>query len=252
MTELNDQFKTIRASRKFRREDQDYLTRRGDFAKKLGAPELYKYIDQFGLYAGVQTLGARLFTYEMVKQTIHVPGHLVEFGVWHGSNLLVMAKLLRLMQPSTTKLVFGFDNFAGLPDAHVLDGAVAAAAEGRYKGDEEVLRGAIELFDLQDWVHLVVGDATETIACFESAFPEAMISLAWVDFDLYEPCKAALDFLGRRLAVGGMIVFDEAISQDWPGETVALLEFLEKRGGGYRMEANKLCRQPVMYLVRER
>jgi len=123
---------------------------------------------------------------------------------------------------------------------------------GSYKGNEDVLRAAIKLYELEDWVHLVKGDATQTIPAFEAAFPEAIVSLAWIDFDLYEPTKVALEFLARRLAIGGIVVFDEAISQIWPGETVAMLEFLEQSGGVYRMQANTLGRQPVMYLVRDR
>jgi hypothetical protein len=252
MSTLEAQFAAIRASRKFVQEDEAYLSNRQQFAKNLGVPNLFSFMDQFGLYAGAQTLAARLQTYEVLKSSIRVPGHIVEFGVWHGSNLLFMSKLLRLLQPNTSKLVFGFDNFSGLPEAHPLDGAEASSLAGSYKGNEDVLRAAIKLYELEDWVHLVKGDATQTIPAFEAAFPEAMVSLAWIDFDLYEPTKVALEFLARRLAIGGIVVFDEAISQIWPGETVAMLEFLEQSGGVYRMEANTLGRQPVMYLVRDR
>lgn len=238
--------------RKFLAEDGPYLTRRRDFAVQLGVPDLFHFVDQFGLYAGPQTLASRIMAYELVKRTIEIPGHVMEFGVWHGSNLLFMTKILRLLQPNTIKLVYGFDNFAGLPEPHQVDGDEAVAAKGRYKGNEAVLRAAIELYDLQDWVHLVVGDAVETIPKFAATSPEILVSLAWIDFDLYEPCRAAFEFLHKRLAIGGVIVLDEAVSQAWPGETVALLEFLEKTGGGYRMFANTLGRQPVMYLVREK
>lgn len=251
MPTLELQFSAIRATHKFALDDNSYLSKRQKFADSLGVPNLFSFIDQFGLYAGAQTLAARLYTYDVIKTTIQVPGHIMEFGVWHGSNLLFMSKLLRLLQPSTTKLVFGFDNFSGLPAAHSNDGVEAKALAGHYKGNEEVLREAIKLYDLEEWVHLVKGDAMKSIPAFEDAFPEAVVSLAWIDFDLYEPTKVALDFLSRRLAIGGVIVFDEAISQIWPGETVAMLEFLEKSGAKYRMEANTLGRQPVMHLVRE-
>ena len=251
MTDLKKQFAAIRSSRKFAAEDAEYLSARKVFARDIGYPDLFTHVDQFGVYCGAQTLASRIVAYEALKRSVSVPGHVMEFGVWHGSNLLFMAKLLRLMQPSTTKLLFGFDNFAGLPPANSLDGAEASAAVGRYKGNEQVLRAAMELYHLQDWVHLVVGDATQSVPAFEAEFPEAMVSLAWVDFDLYEPTRAALQFLGRRLARGGIVVLDEAISQAWPGETVALLEFLAETGLSFDMEANILGRQPVMMLVRK-
>lgn len=247
---LQDQFSAIRTANKYKAADDAYLADRKKFAEGLGIPDLFFYVDQFGVYAGEQTLATRLVAYEIVKATLHVPGHIAEFGVWHGSNLLFMAKVLRLLSPNSSKLVVGFDNFAGLPAPTDKDGPVAATTVGRYKGNEEILRAAIELHGLSQSVHLVKGDATATIPAFEAAFPEAMISLAWVDFDLYEPCRAALNFLKGRLAIGGVIVLDEAISSLWPGETMALLEFLNGSGQRFTMHANTLGRQPVMWLTR--
>jgi predicted O-methyltransferase YrrM len=146
--------------------------------------------------------------------------------------------------------VLGFDNFAGLPPPANEDGEFARSTVGKYKGDERILREAIHLFQLEEWVNLIVGDATGTIPEFEKAFPETLISLAYIDFDLYEPVKCALDFLSRRLAMGGIIVFDEAISRNWPGETLALLEHLHSSQRKYKMEANTLSRQPTMILIR--
>lgn len=247
---LEDQFASLRQTDKYGPVDKQYLSDRTKFAESLGRPDLFEFIDQFALYAGDQTLAARIVASDLVRATRDVPGHVVEFGVWHGSNLLLMAKVLRLISPNTTKLVIGFDNFAGLPEPVSKDGAAPRETVGRYKGNEEVLRAAIELYDLSRAVHLVKGDATTTIKAFESAFPEAMFSLAWLDFDLYEPCRVALDLLKRRLSVGGVIVLDEAISSLWPGETTALLEFLSDSGQRFSMHANTLGRQPVMWLSR--
>lgn len=191
---------------------------------------MFSCIYQFGVYAGDQTIASRLVSYEVVKATVDAPGHIAEFGVWHGTNLLFMAKVLRLLSPSTTKLVFGIDNFSGLPPAIAKDGDIALTGAGRYKGNEHVLRAAIGLCGFSQSVHLVKGDATHTIPAFEAEFPEVMVSLGWVDFDLYEPCKAALTFLKSRLAIGGAIVLDEVISSVWPGEGTAMHESLNEPG----------------------
>jgi hypothetical protein len=237
---------------KFENEDQRYLANRAQFAKNLGWPDLFSFIDQFGVYAGGQTLGARLFAYEALKRTLNIPGHIIEFGVWHGSNLLFMAKLLKMFSPNTHKQVIGFDNFAGLPSPADVDGDFAKDAVGKYKGNLETLRAAIDLYELDGWVELVIGDANQTIPEFEKDRPESLVSLAYIDFDLYEPCATALKFLSNRLTVGGVIVFDEAVCRNFPGETVALLEFLETHPGQFRMEANTLSRQPTLLLVREK
>ena len=79
-----------------------------------------------------------------------------------------------------------------------------------------------------------------------------MISLAYIDFDLYEPCKIALEFIAKRIAVGGAIIFDEAISGLWPGETTAMFEFIEKFNGSFKMVANHITPQPTLCLIREK
>jgi hypothetical protein len=251
MNDLKEQFETIKNKNKFLRQDQVFFQKRKDFSEYLGFSELYSYIDQFGLYVGTETMASKVQCYEFFKLSLGVPGHIFEFGVWHGSNLLYMAKLLRLMQPNSVKNIFGFDNFSGLPTSSNIDGKLSADHKGRYIGDEEVLMRAIELFEFNDTVHLIKGDANKTIPEFEKSFPEALVSFAWLDFDLYDPCIKALDFLAKRLSIGGVIVFDEAMSSIWPGETVALLEYLSKSNFKFEMRSNQLGRQPVMCLIRK-
>ena len=195
---VRSQIEEINKKVKFVEEDKEYLRQRKEFAIEVGFPDLFEYIDQYGLYAGAQTIGSRLFAYEAIKRTINIPGHIVEFGVFKGSNLLYMAKVLRLLQPSTHKLVFGFDTFTGLPDSTEKDGMFAVEMAGEYLGNEELIRDAISLYELDTWCHLIVGNAVQTIKEFEEEKPEVLISLAWVDFDLYEPTVVALDFLSRR------------------------------------------------------
>ncbi|MDF2178308.1 class I SAM-dependent methyltransferase [Aliiglaciecola sp. CAU 1673] len=233
---------------KFSRGDNEYLQRRKQFAEEIGEPRLYERIDHFALYAGEQTLGNKLAVYEMLKETLSVPGHIAEFGTWKGANLMFMAKTLQLLSPNSTKMVLGFDNFSGLPSGDRKDGEHIKSLQGAYCGDEALLRKAISMFQYDDYVHLIVGDANQTIPQFANDNPEVLISLAYIDFDIYEPVKTALTFLEDRLAVGGIIAFDEAISAIWPGETVAMLEFLQASGSRYQMVANSISRQPVMYL----
>lgn len=228
----------------------NFLERRKEFSKKLGFPELYDFIDQFSLYAGVHTIGNKLWTYDLFKTTIGVPGDIYEFGCWKGANLMFLAKLNRLFEPSSPKQIFGFDNFSGLPEASSLDGSFAQSQAGIYLGNEQQLKNAIELFELEDNVSLIVGDALETIPKFKADKKEAMCSLAYIDFDLYEPCAAALRFLEECLCVGGLIIFDEAGTREWPGETIAMKEFLGNTNHDFEMLSNPFSRQPTIALRR--
>jgi len=235
---------------KFQRADEPYLTRRRALPEKLGMPGLWSTIDHFGLYAGVQTLGTRLAVYEIMKRCLDVPGHIVEFGCWKGANLLFMAKVLQLLQPNTYKHVYGFDSFQGLQTFSKADGKQKASA-GAYKGEEAHLRTMIDFFEMGDWVHLVAGDALKTIPRFEKENPNIMYSLAYIDFDLYAPCKAALKHVTKRMCPGGIIVFDEALTKFWPGEEKAFFEFLAGQGGAYTAHNVPFARQPTLYLIKK-
>ena len=186
-----------------------------------------------------------------MKQCINVPGHIVEFGCWKGANLMFMAKVLQLLQPNTFKHIYGFDSFEGLQTFSSEDKGTAALS-GQYKGNEEVLRRMIELYGMNEWVHLIKGNALDTIAQFEKENPHLMFSLAYIDFDLYEPCKTALEYVGHHLFSGGIIAFDEALTNYWPGEGIALIEFLNGCGAGKYSILNVLfARQPTVYLIKQ-
>ena len=70
---------------------------------------------------------------------------------------------------------------------------------------DELLR-LIELYDKDRFlghipkVELIKGDATQTIPRFAADHPHLVVSLLFLDFDLYEPTKAALEASVRYLA----------------------------------------------------
>jgi hypothetical protein len=73
-------------------------------------------------------------------------------------------------------------------------------------------------------IELVAGDATETIPRYVDENKHLLISLLYLDFDLYAPTKVALEHLLPRVVAGGVVAFDELNCADFPGETVALME----------------------------
>ena len=228
----------------------NFLSNRKSFAERIGHPELYDLIDHYSLYAGIHTLGNKLWTFEMLKATTNIPGDVAEFGCWKGSNLMFLAKMLTLLEPSSSKRVFGFDNFSGLPESVHEDGAFAASQVGKYCGNEAVLREAITLFELNERVELIVGDALETVPKFHEENPHSVLSFAYIDFDLYEPTKCALAYIDDAISVGGIIVFDEACTKEWPGETLAMKEFLGKTDKKFEMISNSFSLQPTVALKR--
>lgn len=230
----------------------EFLLKRNKLASFVGCENLYDFIDQFALYAGEQTIGNKIFTYELFKNTSNIPGHIAEFGCWKGSNLMFLAKLKCLLEKHSPKKIIGFDNFSGLPSPIAVDGGYASTQTGNYCGNEAALREAIKLFGYEDMIELVVGDATETIPKYIENNPNVILSFVYIDFDLYEPCRAALELVENSLSVGGIIAFDEACTSEWPGETLAMKEFIDYTKHDYEPMNNAFSKQPTMALKRVR
>ena len=51
-----------------------------------------------------------------------------------------------------------------------------------------------------------------------------IVSLAYFDFDLYEPTLRCLELLKPRMVKGTVLAFDELNDKDSPGETLALMK----------------------------
>jgi len=76
-------------------------------------------------------------------------------------------------------------------------------------------------------VKLIKGDFLKTGPEFLKKNKHLLISLLYLDFDIYKPTKEALKIFLPRMLSGAIIVFDEVNNPDWPGETTALIEELD-------------------------
>jgi hypothetical protein len=101
------------------------------------------------------------------------------------------------------------------------------------KGMKGEIQGLVDLHDRNrplghiPKIELVDGDACKTIPMYVKKHPSLLISLLYLDFDIYAPTKIALQHLFPRIVKGGIVAFDELNCPEFPGETAALLEFLD-------------------------
>ena len=162
----------------------------------------------------VQSVGSRheLLTQAFRRADISGDRLILEFGVWMGVSLNLIARL-------AGKTVFGFDSFEGLPEAW--------GGDLWKKGDFAVAH----LPKVRSNVILVKG-------WFDSTLPEFLekhkgqIGFLHIDSDLYSSCKTVLDVLAPRLKPGAVIVFDDYFNfPQWEeGEAKAFGEFLSRTG----------------------
>lgn len=187
----------------------------------------------FPKYIRRQNMTRLLALYELFKLAMPVKGSIVECGVHQGFGLMSWANFSAVVEPANlTRRIYGFDTFEGFPPPSPEDvGRVGTPETGQLTADAfEELSTLIDAYDANRYlghlpkVELVKGDATETIPTFIQEHPHLVVSLLFLDFDLYEPTKAALDAFLPRMPKGAILAFDELDNPRWPGETVALLD----------------------------
>jgi len=190
-------------------------------------------INNFPKYARRQHLKRFLAMYELFKLAVPVKGSVVECGVYRGFGLMSWAKLSAILEPENlTRRVYGFDTFAGFPSLSSKDEnkhTETHVGDLHASSYDELLR-LIELYDQDRFlghipkVSLVKGDITQTAPQFVEDNPHLLVSLLFIDCDLYEPTKAALKSFLPRMPRGAILAFDELDNPQWPGETLAMLE----------------------------
>lgn len=177
-----------------------------------------------------------LFITELYKIILDVHGIILEFGVRWGRNLALFSALRGIYEPfNHTRRIVGFDTFEGFPSVVPKDGSAPIISIGSYNVTqqyENYLRDILDYHEQESPVshikkyELVKGDATVELSNFISKYPETIISLAYFDFDIYEPTKACLLAIKDRLSKGSVVAFDQLNCRDYPGETLALMEVL--------------------------
>ena len=184
-------------------------------------------------YMRRKTFTRLLALYEIFKRTLSVKGSIVECGVHRGFGLMSWAQFSAVLEPANlTRRIYGFDSFQGFTDVHRNDkNSRLDPVKGGLGADcYDELQKLIEVYDSDrflghvDKVHLIKGDATKTIPEFVMKNKHLVVSLLFLDFDLYEPTKVALESFIPRMPKGAVLAFDELDNPIWPGETLAALE----------------------------
>lgn len=137
-------------------------------------------------------------------------GMALEFGVWAGRSLRVIAEM-------RDGEVYGFDSFQGLPEDYRWGVSAGTFALDR----PPVVEGA----------ELVVGWFADTLPVFLAAHP-GPVDFVHIDSDLYSSAVTVLELVGPRLIPGSVLLFDEYFNYSgWEKhEHRAFQEFLDRTG----------------------
>jgi Macrocin-O-methyltransferase (TylF) len=198
---------------------------------------LAQRLETFPRHVRRQDLARFLVRYEVFKLNLGIHGSVVECGVFAGGGLMTWSQCSSILEPyNHTRRVVGFDTFTGFPKIHDKDASSGTSEylhPGAFDTSTDMLEELNQLASIHDRnrplghipkVELVKGDSCDTIPQYLEMNPHLLISLLYLDFDLYEPTKAALQHLLPRVVRGGVVAFDELNSPHFPGETLAFIE----------------------------
>lgn len=195
-------------------------------------------LENFTRFVPRQNLAMFLAKNFIFNHILNIHGSIVECGVFMGGGLFTWAQLSAIYEPiNHNRKIIGFDSFEGFPSLDNKDLSELENSELAHKklggycfeADAELRKG-IDLFDLNrsvghiSKINLVKGNATKTIPEYVEKNPHTVVSLLYLDFDLYEPTVAALKSFLPRMPMGAILAFDELNQAQWPGETIAVLE----------------------------
>jgi O-methyltransferase len=168
----------------------------------------------------------------------HIPGSIVECGVFRGASMMAIALELRRIGESERDLYL-FDTFTGMPEPSERDISVhgsraverwrslrtgADASTWNLASLEEVRSNMLSTGYEERRLHFIRGRVEDTIP---ASAPE-QIALLRLDTDWYESTRHELIHLFPRLSVGGLLIIDDY--GHWAGSRAASDEYFNQNG----------------------
>lgn len=204
---------------------------------------LAQRLQTFPRHVRRQDIARFLVKHELFKLSAGANGSIVECGVFAGGGLFGWMHFSAIYEPyNHSRRIIGFDTFSGFPGVHEKDltaGRSEHTRTGAFQSTSTIVQELQSLAAIHDAnrplghipkIEVVVGDACETVPAYVAQHPSLLISLLYLDFDLYAPTRAALEALMPRVVKGGVVAFDELNCAEFAGETTALLETMSVQG----------------------
>lgn len=192
-------------------------------------------LQNLGLFLSSKNLSRILFMDHIYKQIVDTHGVIFDFGTRWGHNMAIFAALRGLYEPfNRHRKIIGFDTFTGFPKISEKDNlGCPIMHEGGLACSENYIDYLDKIMQFQEGdnpmshvkkYEIRAGDASLEVKKYLENSPETIVSMAFFDFDIYEPTKACLEAIRPYFTKGSLLAFDELADIDSPGETVALRE----------------------------
>jgi len=199
---------------------------------------IYDAFNDFIFSNDTKVLGKLVARALLAERTRHIPGDIVEVGVFKGSGILSWLKLKKILFPNSMKKVIGFDFFDTKSLVDSLSGVDKLRMNELFvdrnfkhtKDAVSIISSFIEDagFTKADY-ELVAGDIHKTGPEFMNSRPGLKISILYLDLDIDKPTYAALEAMWDRVSRGGLVVFDEYAYHQWSESQAVDRFFADKK-----------------------
>lgn len=145
----------------------------------------------------------------------NVPGDYVEFGMFEGTSFIgaFQSHMRTRLQETGPRAFWGFDSFGGFKYSSI-DDAHPFFREGDFQSSYEKTKRRVQRhFKHRAKWTITPGYVEDTIGGRSAPeFGIEKVAVAFVDVDLGEPTRVALDFLYPALQPGSIIILDDYFS----------------------------------------
>ena len=166
--------------------------------------------------------------------TNHVPGDLIETGVWRGGATIFMRAMLKAYGV-VDRTVWVADSFEGLPEpdgekfpieAEAHNGSLMTKVYDHFAVDLEAVKSNFRAYGmLDDQVRFLKGWFKDTLP----TAPVSTLAIMRLDGDYYESTTDALTSLYDKLSVGGYAIIDDYAEDAWTHCRRAVDDFRRQR-----------------------
>lgn len=219
---------------------------------------IYENFNSFIFSKDIKVFGKLLFRNHFYNMTKHLPGDIVEIGVFKASGIVSWLKILKVFDSQTNKKVIGFDFFSPndtkvyintVANGEALNDVINRVEHNllSYETVNNTIQGAG--FDNSKFI-LVKGNVETTTKEFVNKNSGFRISLLYFDADLGEPTYHSLVNLWDRIIPGGYIVFDEYEFHAFD-ECAGVEKFLKEKGLEFTIETTHFY-NPTAFMIKKK
>jgi hypothetical protein len=200
--------------------------------------KLYDSYNDFIISSDRNVFNKFIWRYKLYDLVKHVPGDIVECGVFKGAGVLAWLKMLNMHEPHSLKKVVGFDFFEPSFVETLQDDKDKKPMKQVFERCENLDKNDLSIEGIENKIissdfnkskfELVKGNISETSSKYIESRPGFRISLLYLDLDLAEPTYNTLNNLWSRVSDGAIIVLDEYAHHIW-SEASGLEDFFREK-----------------------